>query len=314
MIKLAHTHWKLRKYTALAKTKAAQKEEAIQRAPSAARRKKDNEVPFGVRAIESGIEVDGVWISRSNTPANSTPGSPALSANKGSAAQAPAAAQAYASPDRASTASNMSRLEIPQAAHGHPRLGPRSSTSTHTRGSSNPFERSVSSEQLPSRPASSYTEFAPRSRPSYQPRRASALRYSTIDTSAEALASLEGKILASKTGSKSSQGRQLPLKVPALLCLRQSRLSACLFVKQRLMCIQSPPNTSLPPSVVLMIRGLGHPERPTVHTPVTHRMLFFNLSLSRLLPPATMTRIWILLQTTANLMRRRQVNFSHGSV
>ncbi|KAI4142203.1 MAG: hypothetical protein L6R39_005046 [Caloplaca ligustica] len=202
---LAHTHWKLRKYTALAKTKAAQKEEAIQRAPSAARRKKDNEVPFGVRAIESGIEVDGVWISRSNTPANSTPGSPALSANKGSAAQAPAAAQAYASPDRASTASNMSRLEIPQAAHGHPRLGPRSSTSTHTRGSSNPFERSVSSEQLPSRPASSYTEFAPRSRPSYQPRRASALRYSTIDTSAEALASLEGKILASKTGSKSSQ-------------------------------------------------------------------------------------------------------------
>lgn len=26
------------------------------------------EVPFGIRAIESGIEVDGVWISRSNTP------------------------------------------------------------------------------------------------------------------------------------------------------------------------------------------------------------------------------------------------------
>lgn len=29
-------------------------------------------VPFGIRAIESGIEVDGVWISRSNTPAPST--------------------------------------------------------------------------------------------------------------------------------------------------------------------------------------------------------------------------------------------------
>jgi hypothetical protein len=31
-------------------------------------RRQDPEVPFGVRAIESGIEVDGIWISRSNTP------------------------------------------------------------------------------------------------------------------------------------------------------------------------------------------------------------------------------------------------------
>ncbi|KAJ9630462.1 hypothetical protein H2203_000983 [Taxawa tesnikishii (nom. ined.)] len=29
-----------------------------------------SEVPFGIRAIESGIEVEGVWISRSNTPAS----------------------------------------------------------------------------------------------------------------------------------------------------------------------------------------------------------------------------------------------------
>lgn len=27
-----------------------------------------NEIPFGVRAIQSGIEVDGIWISRPNTP------------------------------------------------------------------------------------------------------------------------------------------------------------------------------------------------------------------------------------------------------
>lgn len=27
-----------------------------------------NEIPFGVRALESGIEVEGIWISRSNTP------------------------------------------------------------------------------------------------------------------------------------------------------------------------------------------------------------------------------------------------------
>lgn len=33
--------------------------------------KRGNDVPFGIRAIESGIEVEGVWISRSNTPASS---------------------------------------------------------------------------------------------------------------------------------------------------------------------------------------------------------------------------------------------------
>ena len=31
-----------------------------------------NEIPFGIRAIQSGIEVDGVWISRTNTPAGSS--------------------------------------------------------------------------------------------------------------------------------------------------------------------------------------------------------------------------------------------------
>ncbi|KAF6839919.1 hypothetical protein CPLU01_01516 [Colletotrichum plurivorum] len=31
--------------------------------------RKQSEIPFGVRAIQSGIEVDGIWISRPNTPA-----------------------------------------------------------------------------------------------------------------------------------------------------------------------------------------------------------------------------------------------------
>jgi hypothetical protein len=30
--------------------------------------RKGNSIPFGVRALESGIEVDGIWISRSNSP------------------------------------------------------------------------------------------------------------------------------------------------------------------------------------------------------------------------------------------------------
>ncbi|KAL8948142.1 MAG: hypothetical protein Q9222_005641 [Ikaeria aurantiellina] len=203
MIKLAYTHWRLRQYTALAKTRAAQKEEAIQRQPSTTRRMKGNDVPFGIRAIESGIEVDGVWISRSNTPASSVPASPALSANKESTAPP------LVIPDRTSTASNMSRLEIPQPAHGHirPNSG-RSPNSNHSRVSGNPFERPLSSEQSASRASSLYSEHTPRGRPTYQPRRASHLRYSNshMTENAEALASLEGRQLSSKTGSKSSQG------------------------------------------------------------------------------------------------------------
>ncbi|KAL8845942.1 MAG: hypothetical protein Q9221_008933, partial [Calogaya cf. arnoldii] len=207
VLKVGHNHWKLRKYTRLAKTRAAQRENGLERAPSAGRRKRGNDIPFGVRAIESGIEVDGVWISRSNTPANSIPGSPALSATK----DTPTPVHPVPASDRASTVSSMSRLEIPQAAHGHPKPSPaRSSNSSYTRVSGNPFDRSVSSDRSPSR-FSSYTDYAPNSahRPTYQPRRASGLRYSeynshTVD-SAEALASLEGRQLASKTGSKSSQ-------------------------------------------------------------------------------------------------------------
>ncbi|KAL8929930.1 MAG: hypothetical protein Q9208_001074 [Pyrenodesmia sp. 3 TL-2023] len=210
ILKLLYSQWQLRKYTALAKTRATRKEEeGLHNTPSMGRRKKGNDVPFGVRAIESGIEVDGVWISRSNTPANSTPGSPALLANQSSATPTPAAAAppTQGSFNRSSTASDISRLEIPQAAHGHPRPNPRVMTSSYSRVSGNPFERSISSERSPSRPGSSYSESLPRGRPSYQPRRASHLRFSKDYTtnSAEALATLEGKKLASKTGSKSSQ-------------------------------------------------------------------------------------------------------------
>ncbi|KAL8913191.1 MAG: hypothetical protein Q9171_001985 [Xanthocarpia ochracea] len=205
MLKVAHNHWKLRKYTRLAKTRAAQRENSLGRAPSAGRRKKGNDVPFGVRAIESGIEVDGVWISRSNTPATSTPGSPALSALK----ETPAPVHPVPASDRTSTVSNMSRLEIPQPAHGHSRTSPaRSSNSSYSRVSGNPFDRSISSERSPSR-LSAYTDYSTQGvhRATYQPRRASHLRFSNshVADNAEALASLEGRQLASKSGSKSSQ-------------------------------------------------------------------------------------------------------------
>lgn len=254
MIKLAHTHWKLRKYTALAKTKAAQKEEDIQRQPSAVRRKKNgNDIPFGIRAIESGIEVDGVWISRSNTPANSTPGSPSLLANKDPVIQHPAPG------DRSSTVSDMSRLEIPQPAHGgRPRQNPsRSSNASYARSSAgnsggNPFERSRSSEASSSRPNSTYTDFAPRGRPTYQPRRASGLRYSNSPAvdNADALAHLEGRTLSSLTGSKSSNGTHIS-GIPG----------ADPFPFFLLTTLQGLPSMSILISVFLMIRGLGRLAR-----------------------------------------------------
>ncbi|KAL8785225.1 MAG: hypothetical protein Q9213_003494 [Squamulea squamosa] len=205
VLKVAHNHWKLRKYTRLAKTRAAQRENGFEHAPTVGRRKKGNDVPFGVRAIESGIEVDGVWISRSNTPANSIPASPALSATK----ESPAPVHTVPASDRASTVSSMSRLEIPQAAHGNPRPSPaRSSNSSYSRVSGNPFDRSIASDRSPSR-FSAYNDHPANGvhRSTYQPRRASHLRYSNSHATdnAEALASLEGRQLASKTGSKSSR-------------------------------------------------------------------------------------------------------------
>jgi hypothetical protein len=66
------------------KQKQKQKEKPTQEVMVQKRRLMDDgpSIPFGIRAIESGIEVDGVWISRTNTPAGSIrePSSSSLSA------------------------------------------------------------------------------------------------------------------------------------------------------------------------------------------------------------------------------------------
>jgi hypothetical protein len=66
------------------KQKQKQKEKPTQEVMVQKRRLMDDgpSIPFGIRAIESGIEVDGVWISRNNTPAGSIrePSSSSLSA------------------------------------------------------------------------------------------------------------------------------------------------------------------------------------------------------------------------------------------
>ena len=71
-IKLLYTHWRLRKYAAVAEQE--RQEQAMQRQMSQRRRaaaghgSDSDDVPFGIRAIERGIEVEGVWISHGNTP------------------------------------------------------------------------------------------------------------------------------------------------------------------------------------------------------------------------------------------------------
>ncbi|SMY20368.1 unnamed protein product [Zymoseptoria tritici ST99CH_1A5] len=70
--KLFYTHRKLRKHSTIAeqeKTMLA----TLQRHITQRRRRansRENDVPFGIRAIESGIEVEGVWISRNNSEAS----------------------------------------------------------------------------------------------------------------------------------------------------------------------------------------------------------------------------------------------------
>lgn len=148
-------------------------------------------MPFGVRAIESGIEVDGVWISRSNTPAPSVPDSPISSASVG-----PSPVRRAESPDRTSSTSNISRLEIPLPVHGYPgalpvRSGPSSAVVNV------PFERGLSAERPPSGHSPIALDYGSRSHTTYQPRRSSHLRFSNSQDveNAAAMAVLEGRLL-----------------------------------------------------------------------------------------------------------------------
>lgn len=117
-VKLVYNHQRLRKYSKLAAEKA-QIREQLQRTASV-KHGSGKDIPFGIRALESGIEVDGVWISGSNTPAgstpaHSTPGSPTLDATTEVPKVAP---QGQIPSDRASLPSQMTQIEIPPQAYG----------------------------------------------------------------------------------------------------------------------------------------------------------------------------------------------------
>lgn len=120
--------------------------------------------------------MDGVWISGSNTPVQSGPNSPAPSIILGTDL-----ANTSHSPERAAAAASKPRVEIPQPAH---RQSTHGQSSTLSRDSTLPY--GGPSDRLS-------TEYLPRGRPTYQPRRSSGLRYSNIDENSDALDALEGR-------------------------------------------------------------------------------------------------------------------------
>ena len=65
---MLYNRWRLKKYAVVEARERAE----VERALDTVDEEKDN-IPFGARAIESGIQIDGIWISSQNTPAPSPP-------------------------------------------------------------------------------------------------------------------------------------------------------------------------------------------------------------------------------------------------
>ena len=141
----------MRKYSNIKATKLATRLE-MQHSASV-RRGRAKEIPFGVRALERGVEVEGVWNSKANTPTPSLPGSPALSA---------------------STAKAISPFDFDQAS------AITSESSVNTRID---LPRSRDSQS-----SATTLENPPRGRPTYQPHRSSGLRISDALDSTDATA------------------------------------------------------------------------------------------------------------------------------
>lgn len=194
-MKLIHTHYKLRQYIAIASKKQAQQLELGQEIEVTQRR--GNDVPFGIRAIESGIEVDGVWISRPNTPLLDSPKSlaaPSIEASSLSSDTDPS--------NRVSSASNISRLEMPPPVRLYRASSPgRPKTSSRV--------QSFVGERVPSESSSLNTDPSVGRRPTYQPRHASYLGYSNpnIVRDSATMDALEGHRRDGSGSVRTSEGR-----------------------------------------------------------------------------------------------------------
>lgn len=156
-------------------------------------RKASTNVPFGVRAIESGIEVDGIWISRSNTPISES------LRQVGSAGQS-------------STSSIASRSNISIASLTPPKpSSPAGETGSPLVRSNLAMLEHPSSTRLS--PAARPSMMRPK-RPEYKPKRSSHLRFSSYGSQydEEALGRLEGEPSelpkSSRTSTSSSGSEQ----------------------------------------------------------------------------------------------------------
>lgn len=181
VIKLCYDQLELKKHTRIEREKAEQQQPMVEDFV-VQRRGRHDITPFGVRAIESGIEVEGVWISRGNSPASSAPGSPMLSPEaKGKAA---------------SRSSEIPSLQIPDQTH------PYQNASRSANSSTGSFERATSAEKLDS--LSGASELSPVPRSTYKPRQPSALRYSTADDLEAGRVPLRSDSGSSQTSSEGS--------------------------------------------------------------------------------------------------------------
>lgn len=149
--------------------------------------RKSHDIPFGVRAIQSGIQVDGIWISQANTPAASE-----LKLGSGEASpemiSTPGSMSGHVSPDIRPTPrhtlqpQHISEVEIPRT-----------------------FDRGNAAQDAAVTPGSSGN------RESYKPRKASHLRYGNYGEYDQAtLEQLEGHSSAPKTHRpRPSSSRQI---------------------------------------------------------------------------------------------------------
>jgi hypothetical protein len=123
LLKLWYDTNKIKKYSKVDKGKQAQTPEMLEAQPvTAVSIDAKDEVPFGIRAIQSGLEVEGVWISRTNTPAGSS--------------------RASIMEEKLPRSYTNSQLELPQAVvYG--------SSRNSSRPPSSSFDRAVSAERIP---------------------------------------------------------------------------------------------------------------------------------------------------------------------
>ncbi|MCJ1385028.1 hypothetical protein MMC17_008146 [Xylographa soralifera] len=168
-VKLIYKHFELRKHTAIA---ARQREEQQMQQTSSVPATGAPDIPFGVRAIENGIEVEGVWISRSNTPVSSNQGSP-VSSPIGDTS--PTQSESHAQ-----NMTTIPKLVMPQPMY--PYLGrPGSSSTSPSRSPTRQHEKGISADRFSSQGSVSPDTIKIRIRPSYQPRQSSHLRFSSGD-------------------------------------------------------------------------------------------------------------------------------------